>query len=73
MELLMPAGCRRVALRATLVPVASRCTAIAYGVLAGDHAVLTRASPAGIASRRQSVAVVDFAILEPAACEGSWN
>jgi len=69
----MPAGCRRVALRATLVPVASRYTAIAYGILASDHAVLTRASPAGIASRCQSVAIVDLAILEPATCEGSWN
>lgn len=69
MEFLMPAGCRGIALRATLVPLASRRAAIAHWVLAGDHTVLAGTSPARVAGRRQDLAVVDFAVLEPAACE----
>jgi hypothetical protein len=69
MKLLMPAGRRRVALRTTLVPLASRCAAVAYGILASDHAVLAGASPARITGRRQSFAIVDLAVLEPTACK----
>lgn len=66
MELLMPAGCGGITLRATLVSVAFRCATITYGILASDDSVLACASPAWIPGRRQNVAIVDFTIFEPA-------
>lgn len=66
MELLMPAGRGGITLRTTLVPVASRCAAVTYGILAGDDTVLARASPARISGRRQRITVVDFAVFKPA-------
>lgn len=62
----MSAGRCGIALRTTFVPVASRCAAIAYEILASDHAILTRASPARIFDLRPSVAIVDFMAFEPA-------
>lgn len=69
MELLMFAGRLRIALRTTHVTLAVRCTAVAYGILASDHAFLACASPAGIFGWRESIAVVDFAPFVPAACK----
>lgn len=66
----MPAGRRGVALWAALVRATVRRAAVAYGISAGDHAVLARASLAKVIGWRQCVAVVDFAALEPAACAG---
>lgn len=68
MELLMPAGCLGITLRATLVHMTSRYAAVAHGVLAADDTVLTRAYAAGIVGRRDAFTVVDFAVFEPATC-----
>lgn len=62
----MPAGRGGITLRTTLVPATSRCAAVTYGILACDHTVLTCASPARISGRRQSFAIVDFTLFEPA-------
>lgn len=69
----MPAGRCGIALRTTFIPMASRCAAIAYEVLASDHAVLTRTSPARIFLLRPSVAIVDFATFQPAAYKYNNN
>jgi len=66
MEFLMPAGRSGITLRTTLVPVTFRCTAVTYGILASDHTVLAYASPARISGRRESVAIVDLTLFEPA-------
>lgn len=62
----MPAGRGGITLRTTLVPVALRCAAVTYGILASNDSVLAYASPALISGRRQNVAIVDFTIFEPA-------
>lgn len=69
MQLLMLAGRLGVALRTTRVILTVRCAAVAYGVPAGDHAILASASPAGIFGRREGITVVDLALFVPAACK----
>jgi len=62
----MPTGRGGITLRTTLIPMASRCAAVTYGILASDHAVLACASPARISGRCQRVTVGNFPIFEPA-------
>ena len=68
MKILMPAGGRGVALRATLVRATPGGAAIADRILARDDAVFASAASAGIAGLRHSLAVHHLSILEPATC-----